>query len=730
MHPFCRWLLAVLWLFAATLDAEPVPSPGREVDVHLSAALDALEGGRWEEAVALLRHLPRFGEEAAESSSSPQQALSLQRLVADETRLERAWQSAGAWWPSWLELEKALGLTRPAGTGQGARDADAVLLGDLVALGENFGERLRRNDLPGALELLRRLAHASRWDPEMALELSGSLSYLATLRQGHKAQIHELAIVLHRALPPFADPATAARHRLLLAAHLLEAGRPGAALEPLREIFDLKVGGSLEQRALVLLAKAALLGGQGREQAAQRLAALLDPPAQDSVFPRELRATAVALLADLYRELGRAREERGLLEREILREVSRGEGGRNYGLELLARLEGEPAPKKAATLSTPPSTAELAPELLSLLTTLRRALLPQDRPPQAPARARTLVLPEGLEALSPADCRALLLDDLATLAWGIAVTPAWAGYFAACQDSSEAGSQAQRELAFLVFDAIERDAARAAVLNMLTAAMTTDDAIWPSLLKGLRQRLDQLGAANAPKTATTLRLLELRLASRRGEALAFDQEKRDLAAADLARLRLWQARILLRDRASPAARAFFDELSPAELLEPVGLLQRLELMLELDPQHPQRPRLEAAARRQIAVSWLRAFCYGSWSAGRSAIRLTVALDGQATYPRPFVDRLEAGLDHELGKKTLRLADAEAREDWPMVYTQTKRLMALSGDDYDLSFSLGRAAMQLGKKEEAQAALRLFLEQAGDHPRRQDARELLTPGGRP
>ena len=277
----------------------------------------------------------------------------------------------------------------------------------------------------------------------------------------------------------------------------------------------------------------------------------------------------------------------------------------------------------------------------------------------------------------------------------------------------------------LVFDNLESDAPRAAVLAMLTAAIATDDAIWPSLLSALKRRLDQLGVANAPKTATTLRLLELRQALRRGETIDFDLEKRELGAADLARLRLGQARVLLREGASPAARAFFDELSPAELVVPLGLLQRLELMLELDPQHPERSRLEAAARRQIAISWLRAFCYGSWSAGRTAIRLTLALDGQATYPRPFVDRLETGLANELGKKALRLADAEARGDWPTAFVEAKRLKALSGTDHDLSFSLGRAAFELGKKEEAQVALRLFLERAGDHPRRREAREMIA-----
>lgn len=710
------------------LTRTPRPHPGREVDARLIASFAALEAGRLDDAFAELRHLHQLGEDAARASFSPQQALSLQRLAADDVRLERAWQSAVAWWPSWLELAQALGM------GNAARAPGADLLGDLATLGEELGDQLRRKNGPGALAILRRLAEASRWDPQMALELSGSLAYLASVRPGLKSRIHEMAIVLHRVLPPFAEREAAARHRLLLAAHLIAAERPGAALDPLREIFDLKMGGLLEQRALLLLAKVALLDGRGREEAALRLAALLDAQPGEAAFPRELRATAIAHLADLYRALDRRREERTLLEREILREVSgRGEEGRTYGFELLASLEeSNDSPSLPATGERqPPAEKELPPELRSLLNHLRRHLLPAGAPrPDVPTRARSLSLPEGLEALSPADCRALLLDDLQTLRWGIAVSPAWAAYFAACQDSSEDGSRAQRELAFLMFDALEHDAPRAAVLAMLTAAIGTDDPIWPSLLEGLRQRRDRLGATSTAKTSQVLRLLELRQALRRGEAIAWDQEQKDLGPADLARLRLWQARILLRDGSSPAVRAFFDALSPAELTSPLGLQQRLELMLELDPLNPNRDQLEAAARRQIALAWLRAFCHDSWSAGRTAIRLTLTLDGQATYPRPFVDRLEAGLANELGKKALRLADAEARGDWPMAYTQAKRLMALSGDDYDLSFSLGRAAMKLGKKEEAQAALRLFLERAGDHPRRQDARELLTPGGRP
>ncbi len=59
--------------------------------------------------------------------------------------------------------------------------------------------------------ILRRLAHAARWDPQLALELSGSLIYLVPARPELGAKIHETSIILHRALPPFADPQAAAR---------------------------------------------------------------------------------------------------------------------------------------------------------------------------------------------------------------------------------------------------------------------------------------------------------------------------------------------------------------------------------------------------------------------------------------------------------------------------------------------------------------------------------------
>ena len=48
MHPSCRWLLAVFWLFTPMLDAEPAPYPGREVDAYLIVAMNALEAGRWD----------------------------------------------------------------------------------------------------------------------------------------------------------------------------------------------------------------------------------------------------------------------------------------------------------------------------------------------------------------------------------------------------------------------------------------------------------------------------------------------------------------------------------------------------------------------------------------------------------------------------------------------------------------------------------------------------------
>ena len=894
-------------------------------DALVEKSLLALEAGREEDAWAALLALRQLDPAALARSSSPQQARGLRQLTENDQLARRAWASSAIWWPSWLELEKAAGLPP-------AEAPPALLLGDLVALGQRFGSLLAQRD-PAAWTILRQLAHAGRWDPQMALELSGSLIYLVARRPELAKVVHETAIVLHRSLPPFADPEAAARSRLLLAAHLVDSGRPAEARDPLRDLLALEVGGVLQQRGAALLAIVALATGEGREQAATTLAGALD-----ATFPAELRPAAVRDLAELYHRLGRLADERQLLEAELSQpaiaasqlagelaarlaasragsdlfattfaawrarfelplleiaepatladprlaglatsellgpswlpaekvkiaflaavDAGRPEGERvelvatalrllgdllprqSFYRQLLGALVEEPLfppslrsaaafwlganqcrhselgaldallarpdsqlyPRQRAVLGswrelillqsagpaaiepyaaarlehpldelatmnfpqlwqlvmfeTAPGFAEqLAGRLDQLKTVsdaaaadslrqdarrqlaesrelrasrdvLRRLLLSGpagELPPKRPAAAAEIGNPAALESVSPEACRQLLLFDLATRQLGAAGSSAWPSLFLGCQEQNEAAGPFARDFVFAVFDSLSSDALRAETLASTTAAIADDEPIWPELLAGLSRRIDP---AKEPQSHQVLRLLELRQALRRGENIDFAAAGRGLEGWPLRRLQYWQERILLRDGDARAARAYLEPLPASALENPAGLPERLRLV-GLYGSEQQRRRLAEVARRQLYLLRLRALELGSWSAGREAIRLAAALGNAELYSREWLAALLESVHNELGRVVLQLADAEARADWPAAYTSAERLIELEGPDFDELWNLGRAAFYAGKKEAAQVALRRFLEKAGDHPDRLEARLLLA-----
>jgi hypothetical protein len=892
------------------------------VDALVQAALLELEAGRPEAALEHLQRLSAAEPAVVERSASPQQALYLRQLGTDEKRARRAWASAGDWWPSWLELEARW----PAPPGRPV----APLLGDLQLLGARFGDDLARGDRAAAFEILRRLAYAARWDPQLALELSGSLVYLVSTRPDLAEEIHQTAIILHRALPPFAEPEAAARSRLLLAAHLIDAGRPAEALEPLRDLLALKVGGMLEQRGLTLLAMVALATGRGEEQAAAELARSLSEGYTADGFPAELRGVAALRLAELYQRLGRPREERQLLEKEAthpavvaspqraelvarLEALRKGsdlfaesfaawrqqfempilaaaepasladerlagkaglqllEGGwlppekvkiaflaaadakrgveeraellaaalpelraclprqgiyrrmleslaqerrfpallrssaafylvysqiqhenleaadallRGGGLELspqqrktLESLRALPAAKAAGgagleayfsgllAKKLSPLEEQLLPEAwryLMLLgaagaterldqlldglrledgstpreAELRRGLresraeleaLRRDREgwrqlwlfeaaPARPELVGEIANPRALEALPPAECRALLLYDLETLELGLAATPSWPAHFAACQEGGAAG-KIQAEIVLAVAGGALGDGTKAEALAEAAGYLADDDPAWPGLLEGLRRKIDPQREKRAGRVVT---LLAAQRALRRGETVDWRALRGGADAGQKAQAGSWQARWLLSRGDAAGARSLLAEAPEEELENPTGMLERLQL-LALSP-GPERKKVAAAARRHAYLAKLAALANDSWSAARQAIRLEAAL-GESSEPA-WAEGVAERTGNELGKLSLELALAEAGHDWPAAYAAAKKMIEIESPDHDDLFSLGRAAFETGQKEEAQAVLRLFLEKTRHHPAEKGARRLL------
>ncbi len=912
------------------LEAKADLSVPLTVDGLLRATLFELESGRTDEALRYLRKLRQIGAETIAASSSPEQASDLLALAADEAAARKAWAGAANWWPLWLEIEAKAELPRPGPV--------APLIGDLATLGRLIGDALRANDSRAALEAMRDLAHAARWQPSLVHELSALTNTLSSAKPELEASFHAMAIAAHRSVPPFADADLAGKNYLLLASHLIATNQAAEALAPLDAMSQLSLGGDLNQRAKILLAFVAAGTGQERERAALELSRALD----DS-FPTGLRGTAVSSLASLYKLLGRRDEERSLLEREIhhpaiegtplVRDLeSRLEANRRGGgadefaqafgewqarfplpvltyaeptnlddprlqgkktealtddadwlaaekvkiaflaaldpqrpvaarstllasviltLEGLVPRQGKYQQMLSAMLDEPrfppflranaalilgaklvsiydfagfdtllekeggllrpiqrelllswremveidqrgPAAIEehlaallsqklskvqaqqfeqLWPKLilrgedgvaerfekrldgLSLaegnrdeedelrfasrralvelaevrrsLEALRGLLLTDKKTPSRPAAFADMVGAKGFESLPASTCRELLLYDLATLELGVAETLKWPREMLTCLAGAKAPGSEIRDLLFTALDALSRDEDRANLL-LSAAAIGEDDPVWPSLIQGAKKRIH---SEKEKKSWQTLHLLELQGKLRSGEKVDWDSEAGALSGLALSLLKHRQTTSLLRDRDLAPARAFPAGLSASELKSELGMFRRVQLVQLISQgaakKSAESQLVESSARRQLYEAQISALSYASFREGITAIRLAHALDGKASYPAAWLEALLADIENELGRTGLLLFDAEARQDWAALYQHAKTLITLEHPDHDDQWYLGRAAFELGKKEEAKAALELFLEVAKDSPHQKEARELLA-----
>ncbi len=234
-----------------------------------------------------------------------------------------------------------------------------------------------------------------------------------------------------------------------------------------------------------------------------------------------------------------------------------------------------------------------------------------------------------------------MLYDLWTLEAGFVVSQDWTSEFLGCIEGIKGSGNLMRDVLFTTLDTLA-SAPKKADLLFSALLINPDDPVWPSLLEGLKQRIDP---ARDKKTWETFRVLELKQALRHGREVDWDTEARALSGTALARLHV--------------------------------------------------------------------------------IKLSRALDGKASYPAAWFEAVLAGIKKEAGRKLLQVVDAEAREDWKALYQATKELIAIENLDHDDQWYLGHAAFELGKKEEAKEALKLFLGAAKGSPEQPLARELLA-----
>jgi hypothetical protein len=361
--------------------------------------------------------------------------------------------------------------------------------------------------------------------------------------------------------------------------------------------------------------------------------------------------------------------------------------------------------------------AEMA-ELRRAYDVVRSLLLPSDRPQNRPPEAAEIGDSDALGSLPPTTCRRLLLYELETQVLGVTESLQWVHHFVGCLD--ERDGKLARELGLALIGVLERDERRAEAILATLGTMSVDLPAATSFLEELRQKI----GPDQKKTWQMVRLMQIASLLRSGGKVRFAAEAEALDPSSLRLLRFLEIRILLRDRDQAGAKAFLAALSPAELQSPLALKERLQL-LRLVPEGPERQLVESAARRQIYESILSSLATGSWQDGQRAIRLSAEVDGRASYPRAWFDRLLATTENEIGRTLLGLADAETREDWPAAYEHAKTVIEKTALSYSDQWSLGRAAFHLGKKTEAKEALTLLVERAQDHPQLAEAREMLA-----
>lgn len=305
-------------------EIEPVAELSLPVVVETLAQMTllALEQGRFEDAWHSLRRFRDIADSTLDATDYPLHTRRLKALASDEARAREAWQNEKLWWPKWQELGAALGASQDD-------QPVTTLVEDLDELGEQVQALVSQNQPKAAFAALSALAHASRWDPALALDLSNIASPLG---QGSLfGPFLETTIALLRALPPSADNEQMGRQLLFLGARLLDIERPGEALVPLRALAALDLKGLLHQRGVAMLAAASLKEDEGLEEARDLLEKVLD----DS-FPAGDRSWAVGTLASLYRRLGQTSEEQLLLEREVKHPANQNPDDQ---AELVARFE-------------------------------------------------------------------------------------------------------------------------------------------------------------------------------------------------------------------------------------------------------------------------------------------------------------------------------------------------------------------------------------------------------
>ena len=286
--------------------AEPIAVDyAQAADCLLHATFINLSLGQDDEAIRLITFLAKAPEATINATTSPAQIRELVQLVQNG-HAQDFWSVSRKWWPQWKSLAGDLEIPE--------RSANPVVPGiaSLTSLGEEFGRARNAGDKQACFRQYALLASAARWQPSLASELAGLSSYAMQLSPANETSLRRFTISVLSIPHPAGMEGLRAR-QLQLAAQYVDAQQAADSLKVVKQFNRVDQPNDNITRVMNRIwALAALAAGQELESATQHLESDLSDPTTN-----QQRSTAVKLLADLYRRLGREKNEEDLLTREI-----------------------------------------------------------------------------------------------------------------------------------------------------------------------------------------------------------------------------------------------------------------------------------------------------------------------------------------------------------------------------------------------------------------------------
>lgn len=274
----------------------------------LKAILLALETGDEKSAFEFLKELKDIKETVIAKSEAVQNIQSFLKFAEDEQAMREWWKHSAKWWPQWQQFE-AKHLPK--------RD-EAVpmvpIIPSLQKLGASYHEHASAGRTDAALEILRLMGHAARWQPLMAAELAGMPSVGGAPLEKMIGPFRELTLAIHET-GGFTDPDQAATVLLWAAVAHFDGG-PAEKAVPLCQEYYQKHGAKTPAGCAILRVWGMASTRCGKELPAVTLA-MEELATGAGVVGDNSHLQSVQVLAGLYQKQNLRDKELALLKKEI-----------------------------------------------------------------------------------------------------------------------------------------------------------------------------------------------------------------------------------------------------------------------------------------------------------------------------------------------------------------------------------------------------------------------------